>query len=145
MKPLVYVAGPYTHPDPVLNVRRACLVADALIRADAAVFIPHLSMLWHLTSPADIDEWYRRDLDVLDHCNAIVRFHGESVGAEREVEHARSLGLECWWLDQDWLAQDDIFPSSLRRWIRDFTALTERAPSRASVLAGPRPLTNRSP
>jgi hypothetical protein len=39
MKPLVYVAGPYAHSDPVLNTRNACLFADELVAAGAAVFI----------------------------------------------------------------------------------------------------------
>lgn len=136
MKPLVYVAGPYTTPDPVLNVRRACVVADALDQAGAAVFVPHLSMLWHLTSPAGIDEWYRRDLDVLDHCNAIVRFHGESVGADREVERAHELGIEHWSLGR---GNDGLLGVSLPRWIRDFHALSRRTPSRESALATSRP------
>lgn len=118
MKPLIYVAGPYTNPDPVINVRRACAVADELVAIGAAVIVPHLSMLWHLVSPADVDDWYQRDLDVLDHCHALVRFYGESWGADREVEHARRLGLETWSLGKD---ADLALGYRLPIWISEFT------------------------
>lgn len=93
MKPLIYVAGPYTKPDPVENVRLAIGWAEEIENHGCAVFIPHLSMLWHLVSPADINRWYVRDLEVLDHCTALLRFPGLSVGADREVEYAGKLGL----------------------------------------------------
>lgn len=118
MKPLVYVAGPYTTPDPVLNVRRACVVADRLVEAGAAVVVPHLSMLWHLTSPAEIDEWYQRDLDLLDHCQALVRFYGPSVGADREWEYAGDLGLERWALGR---GGDHLLGCGLPKWIKEMT------------------------
>lgn len=95
MKPLAYVAGPYTHPDPVLNTRRAVDLGDRLDRLGFAVVIPHLSLLWHLVSPqADPEVWYRRDLDVLAHCDLLVRFPGESSGADREVVFAIENGLD---------------------------------------------------
>lgn len=93
MKPLAYVAGPYTHPDPVLNVRRACEVADELDAMGYAVIVPHLSMLWHTVSPQPIETWYRRDLDVLAHCHVLVRFEGASTGADAEVAHALACGI----------------------------------------------------
>lgn len=65
MKPLVYIAGPYSHPDPVLNVREACLVADQIVTMGAAVIVPHLSMLWHTISPQVL--WSNRPLHVAEH------------------------------------------------------------------------------
>lgn len=91
--PLVYIAGPYTLPDPVTNVRRAVEVAEHIEGHECAVFVPHLSMLWDLISPAPVDDWYARDLRVLDHCDALVRFAGDSFGADREVVYADQLGI----------------------------------------------------
>ena len=99
VKPLVYVAGPYTKPDPVLNTRKACLIADELVQMGAAVIVPHLSMLWHAISPASIDEWYRRDLEVLVHCHAVALMPGESTGADAEVAHARRHGIPVYSTD----------------------------------------------
>lgn len=115
MKPLIFVAGPYTEPDPVINVRRACVVADKLVALGAAAAVPHLTMLWHLTSPAPVEEWYRRDLDVLDHCHALVRFYGPSTSADREWEYARSRGLERWALG---MGRDYVMGVTLPAWIR---------------------------
>jgi len=89
VKPLVYVAGPYTRADPVLNTRNACLFADELIAAGAAVIVPHLSLLWHAISPAPVDAWYARDLDVLAHCHAVAWLPGASEGADAEVAFAQ--------------------------------------------------------
>jgi hypothetical protein len=112
VKPLVYVAGPYTAPDPILNVQRAVHVADQLDERGCAVIVPHLSMLWHLVSPADIDTWYRRDLEVLNHCNALVRFDGASTGADREVDHAHKTGLHVFLL-----RSDGTFPRQFDAWL----------------------------
>jgi nucleoside 2-deoxyribosyltransferase len=114
-KPLFYVAGPYTRPDPIVNVRRAVDVADQLVHAGAAVVVPHLTMLWHLVSPASVDEWYRRDLDVLEHCDALVRFSGESVGAHREVGRGIELGLPVWWL-----TESDVVSVNVNAWIKEW-------------------------
>lgn len=58
-KPLIYIAGPYTKHDPVLNTRTAIRagmhIADSGL---AAVEIPHLTMFVHLIEPRDLDYWY---------------------------------------------------------------------------------------
>lgn len=95
-KPLVYVAGPYTHPDPVHNTNRAINFAEWLEdNFDVGVVIPHLSLAWHLVRPAPVDVWYARDLHLLERCDAVFRFAGESTGADREVHHARALDIVC--------------------------------------------------
>ena len=106
MKPLVYIAGPYSHPDPVLNTRNACQVADRLVEAGAAVIVPHLSLLWHAISPAPVDEWYRRDLDVLAHCHAVAWLPGASKGADAEVAFAENRGIPVYLtsVDFSWAA-----------------------------------------
>lgn len=58
-------------------------------------------MLWHLVRPAPIDQWYRRDLDVLEHCHILVRFPGKSTGADDECSIAHELGIPIVYLDDD--------------------------------------------
>lgn len=96
---LIYVAGPYTHPDPVKNTHNAIRVGEKVERLGAAVFIPHLSLVWHLVSPAPIERWYERDLAVLERCDALVRIPGPSTGADAEVARAEELGLPVFVLD----------------------------------------------
>jgi hypothetical protein len=99
VKPLVYIAGPYSTGDNVENVQQAVLVAEAIEARNCAVIIPHLSMLWHLIRPAPVKVWYRRDLEVLAHCNAVVRFPGPSTGADEEVRHARAQNIPVFFFD----------------------------------------------
>ena len=90
--PLVYVAGPYTRPDPVENSHLTIKAADELI-ADGVVtpVVPHLTLMWHLVSPKPLEFWYAYDLAMLARCDAVFRLPGESTGADREVEFAAGL------------------------------------------------------
>lgn len=92
--PLVYVAGPYTHPDPVLNTHEACVIASRIIDTDlAAVVVPHPTLVWHLVTPRPLEDWYAIDLAVLARCDAVYRFPGASSGSDAEVAFAESRGL----------------------------------------------------
>lgn len=89
MKPLVYVAGPYSSPNPVANTRRAVQVGHRLILdGNVTPFVPHLSLLADIISPMPYEAWLAYDLDVLEHCDAVLRLSGESAGADREVAAA---------------------------------------------------------
>lgn len=90
---LVFVAGPYTNGDVVENVRCAIEVGEDIERFGYDVFIPHLTMLWHLVSPAPIERWYERDRTMVPRCDALYRIDGESTGADAEVAAARELGV----------------------------------------------------
>jgi len=93
---LIYVAGPYTHPDPVENTHKAAKVAMAIYEhsAEWVPFVPHLSLLWHMICPRSPQFWYDIDLDQMYHCQAIVRLPGASSGADVEMQQAREWGLE---------------------------------------------------
>jgi hypothetical protein len=85
---LVYIAGPYTRPDRVANTRTAIDVAEQVEALGCDVFIPHLSLLWHLVAPAPTERWYERDYAILDRCDGLVRFKGASAGADAELRRA---------------------------------------------------------
>lgn len=89
----IYVAGPYTKGDPVLNTRAAIEVAETLAACGFVPFIPHLCHLWHLVAPHSIEFWYEWDMHWLSRCDALVRFPGESAGADREVVQAEAMGI----------------------------------------------------
>lgn len=95
MSDLLYVAGPYTHPDPVINTHCAVRVASAIYEAGEWVpVVPHLTLLWHLVDPHPLEFWYEYDLHILERCQAIVRLPGDSTGADKEMEHAIKCGLQ---------------------------------------------------
>jgi hypothetical protein len=99
MAKLVYVAGPYSS-DPVANTRRAVHFAELIEERGGAVFIPHLSMLWDLISPAPYGEWLKRDFNVLSRCDALFRIDGDSAGADMEVDYAKTVRVPVF-LDLD--------------------------------------------
>lgn len=96
IRPKVYIAGPYTNPDPAINVRNAVLVADKLVQHDIVPFIPHLSHFWHIISPKSYEFWIHYDDQWLIVCNHLYRIEGKSSGADKEVEYATFLGIPVW-------------------------------------------------
>lgn len=93
-RPLVYVAGPYTRPDPVANTHDVVKAVDRLVDDGYVTpFAPHLTLLWHLVAPRPLAFWYAYDLATLIRCDAVLRLPGESTGADREVEFAVDRGL----------------------------------------------------
>ena len=90
---LIFISGPYAHPDPVINTRNAILAGEEVIKQGHIPFIPHLNHLWHLVCPHEEDFWYEYDLVWLRKCDAILRIPGESKGADREMEIAKEWGL----------------------------------------------------
>ena len=90
----VYVAGPLTKGDQLLNIRSAVEAGDRIQDAGHTVFIPHLSAQWHMLRPHGYEWWMRWCMDWLGVCDVLLRLPGESSGADREVERARELGIE---------------------------------------------------
>jgi hypothetical protein len=89
----VFISAPYTNPDPVINTRKAITVANDLMELGFIPWIPHLNLFWHLVYPQDPDYWYAYDLEWLKVCDCVLRLPGESVGADREVEVAKKIGI----------------------------------------------------
>ena len=89
----VYVAGPYTQGDPVINTHAACQDAIDLMEAGFAVFCPHLSHFLHFLRPQAYDFWIEQDLEWLGACDCILRRPGPSSGADGEVERALEIEM----------------------------------------------------
>jgi len=93
----IYIAGPYTKGDVVVNVRAAILAGNKLAQVGYMPFIPHLNHFWHLLCPRFVEFWYQYDLAWLELCDCLLRLPGESVGADLEVERAKELGILIYW------------------------------------------------
>jgi nucleoside 2-deoxyribosyltransferase len=89
----IYVAGPYTLPNPETNVKRAIELADQLLNDGFIPFVPHLCHLWHEHSPKEYSVWTDFDIQWLYRCDALLRFDGISSGADTEVAEAKKLGI----------------------------------------------------
>jgi hypothetical protein len=107
-KPLVYIAGPYSS-DPVAGTREAVQWAEWVECRGGAALIPHLSIVWDLISHAEPARWYDRDLHLLARCDALLRFPGDSPGADDEETFAREHAIPVFTTRRrddihDWLA-----------------------------------------
>lgn len=98
-KPLIYIAGPLTNGDQMMNVRAAIKAGQIATSLGCAVIVPHLLVLAHIVSPMNYEYWMAQDLAIIERCDALYRMEGESKGAEREVEHALSRGIQVF---RDW-------------------------------------------
>lgn len=89
--PLIYIAGPYTTGDPVLNTRKAMTLGLQLYEdVGCPVVVPHLTMLAHLMFPRPLSYWYAFDKRQIEHCDALWRISGDSDGADMEVAYAEA-------------------------------------------------------
>lgn len=104
-RPLVYVAGPYANPDPVFNTHEAIRVAERIQNTQfVTAFVPHLSLLWHIVAPHEVDHWYDLDLAFLARCDALLRMPGASTGADNEVIFANARQIPVFFTENELLA-----------------------------------------
>lgn len=96
-KPLVYLAGPISRPDPLINCRNGVILYRRMIVEGVVTpFLPHLSILVPLVcggegGAVDGQEfWLPYDFEILDSCDALYRMDGESAGADYEVNYVRN-------------------------------------------------------
>lgn len=89
----VYVAGPYSGGDTGQNVHNAIVAANKLRARGFAPYVPHLNHMWHLVAPRTYEDWLDLDFQFLPCCDILLRLPGESPGADKEVELARSLSM----------------------------------------------------
>jgi nucleoside 2-deoxyribosyltransferase len=89
----IYIAGPYSKGDVAENVRTAIHAGDYCAHFGHTPFIPHLTHFWHFLIHHEYEFWMQQDEAWLRECDAVLRLAGESAGADREVEIAKSLNM----------------------------------------------------
>ncbi len=89
----VYVAGPYTKPDPAINTGFAIEQANVLFNNNFIPHIPHLTHFWHFKCNRPYHDWIRLDFIWLEKCDVMIRLPGESRGADFEAQHATKKGI----------------------------------------------------
>lgn len=97
IKTKVYIAGPYSHPDPVKNMHSAIHMGNKVLDAEYCPFIPHLTGFWHLICPHPYEDWLAYDLEWLAACDVLLRMPGCSAGADLEVRYAQKNGIPVVW------------------------------------------------
>jgi hypothetical protein len=89
----VYVAGPYSKGNLVINSREAIKAGERLWKLGYVPFVPHLTLLWEVMFPHEYQDWLDYDNEWLKTCHALLRLPGESNGADAEEELARGLEI----------------------------------------------------
>jgi len=108
---LVYIAGPYTVPNPEQNVKNAVGAAELVLAAGMIPHIPHLTHYWHtIHQEHDWETWLKIDTEILLRCDAVLRLPGESKGADHEMKTAIDRWIPVF-LDMD----------SLTKWFKEST------------------------
>ena len=91
---IIYVAGPYSKGDVAVNIRKAIDFGMKLNDQGHYAIIPHLTHFIHMIHPRPYEYWLDLDNRVIPCCDKLIRLTGESSGADKEVELAKSLGVK---------------------------------------------------
>ena len=109
---MIYLASPYSHPDPAVRERRfkaACRAAGALIAQGHAVFSPiahsHPIAVEGQLDAVDNDLWLRINAEMMEACSevSVLMLPGwmESTGIAREIALANERGLRVEFINPD--------------------------------------------
>lgn len=93
--PVCFVGGPYTKPDPSINVNRMAKLVDELWR-DGVVFpiCPMIeSHIQHLLIPREYEDWLLRTMRFIPLCDVGFFRYGESSGMDREKKLFDAKGI----------------------------------------------------
>jgi len=105
---MIYLASPYSHPDPAVRFQRyrdACRAAVALIKAGHEIFSPiaHSHALVEHGLPIDWSFWERHDRHHLIHCDEVVVLTLDgwevSIGVREELRMATEMKKPVHYLD----------------------------------------------
>ena len=88
----VYIASPYSIGDKQENVQRQIDVANELIDIGLIPYAPLLTYYLDQGKNRSYEFWMDYDLYWLSYCDFLIRLHGESSGADREVVYANHIG-----------------------------------------------------
>lgn len=116
---MIYLASPYSHPDPAVRedrFRAACRTVVAMMQANEVVYSPivHGHPLVRYGLPSDWSFWQPSSRAFLMRCDAVavVRLDGwqESVGVREEIRLAEALGKPLRFLEAP-LSENPITPT----------------------------------
>lgn len=100
-KPKVYIAGPYTKGDTEQNVLHAMILSDLLLDLGFHPYCPHLCHYQDQRFPQSYDVWLELVMAYMECCDAVLRFSGESEGADKEVIRATELEIPVFYSVKD--------------------------------------------
>ena len=118
---MIYLASPYSHPDPAIRDQRylaACRATVRLLLAGQTVFSPivHGHALVAFGLPTDWEFWARHDEQYLRRCQELIVLAipgwDESEGVQHEIDLAQRLGKVVRYYPESSLPGRDVGPVS---------------------------------
>lgn len=110
MKPLVYIAAPYSG-DLAKNIRTASRVFRDLFDSKIVTpYCPHWSVVGDLCCPMTYEQWMEHSIAMLQRCDAVLVMFEPSPGVKREMEAADSFGIPVF-----------LGPAPLLAWAKEWT------------------------
>jgi len=95
-RPVVYISGPITKGDQDHNFKQADDAMKRLMLAEYSVINPMLSMKSAHAWEIPHDTWIENNLSIILRCDAVLRLHGESAGADAEVAFAKRHEIQVY-------------------------------------------------
>lgn len=99
-KPMVYISGPFSS-NPTGNTNRACILWASLRANGLTPICPHWSIIQDTLTPLTHQQWIDYDLEIVARCDAVLRFPGDSAGADMEVKYANEHGIPVFYTTRD--------------------------------------------
>jgi len=141
---MIYLASPYSHPDPTVREQRfraACRAAAALLRAGQPVFSPIAYSHWTAEHglPCTWSFWEPLDRWFLERCDEVVVLMLDgwetSVGVQAEIRIARELGKPVRYLAPELPpVSPTLAPETMAQpWSAAGSAGADQPPNRADI------------
>ena len=91
-----------------INVKKAMDVTNELIERGFAPYCPHLTHFLHINNFQPYEKWLELDLEYLKVCDMLLRIPGDSNGADKEVEFAKSNDIKVFYSLNDLVRNQKI-------------------------------------
>lgn len=101
----VFISGPISS-DPLRGTTAAVKVASRIMERGHYPFVPQLNCLWQMIQPQLYETWMAYDFAWIKKCDVLVRLPGESPGADREVAHAKEMGIPVFFSLDSFMASE---------------------------------------
>lgn len=115
----IFIAGAYNASNIINaldNMRRGQQLAYNVIKAGYSPFCPFFDYHFSLIGPMTIEEYYKYSCNFLEICDAVIvvnEGYEHSVGTQKELEIARSLGIPIFFKLDD-LIEHDVIMSTIK-------------------------------
>lgn len=95
MKPVVYIASPYSKGDPAINTHVQCAVFDQMLTDGIVVpYVPLWSHFQHTLFPRHYQDWIEYDLSILHKFDACYRMLAEVNRGKLSYRVSESSGAD---------------------------------------------------